>query len=205
MMNEIWIVEDLVYIRQDIQHVLTKTFSDAKILTFINGSGGLEYQGKGPDLIILDLGLPDMDGLQVLLKLKYRYKARILIYTIYDDSSHLFDALRFGADGYLLKGNKHETLIESIQDILNGGAPMSRAIAKKVFDSFRQQESQISSLSQKEIEVLQLLTKGLLYKEIADSMSLSINTIKNHIKNIYAKLHVQNAREAILKYLQSKD
>jgi len=106
---------------------------------------------------------------------------------------------------YLLKGILHNRLVESILEIMNGGAPMSRSIAKKVFESFHRNESEITSLTNKEIIVLQLLSSGLLYKEIADKMSLSINTVKNHIKSIYGKLHVQNSREAILKFLHNND
>ncbi|MCO6461173.1 MAG: response regulator transcription factor [Saprospiraceae bacterium] len=206
MMNIVWVVEDMEYIREEVEKVLNDNFIHTLVVTFGSGQEVIDFVGEKPDVIILDLGLPDMDGLQVLLTLRYRYQeAKILIYTIYEDSQHLFEALKFGANGYLLKGILHNRLVESILEIMNGGAPMSRSIAKKVFESFHRNESEITSLTNKEIIVLQLLSSGLLYKEIADKMSLSINTVKNHIKSIYGKLHVQNSREAILKFMHNND
>lgn len=206
MMNIVWVVEDMEYIREEVEKVLNDNFIHTLVVTFGSGQEVIDFVGEKPDVIILDLGLPDMDGLQVLLTLRYRYQeAKILIYTIYEDSQHLFEALKFGANGYLLKGILHNRLVESILEIMNGGASMSRSIAKKVFESFHRNESEITSLTNKEVIVLQLLSSGLLYKEIADKMSLSINTVKNHIKSIYGKLHVQNSREAILKFMHNND
>ncbi len=204
MVNVIWVVEDLEHIRKGLEQILSRYYPH-KIVTFKNGGEVLDYEGKSPDVVILDLGLPDMDGISLLLALKCRFvKVKILIYTIYDDTNHLFDALKYGADGYILKGNMHESIIENINDIIQGGAPMSRSIAKKVFDSFHQSAGAIQTLSKKEDQVLHFLTQGLMYKEIAEMMFISINTVKNHIKSIYTKLQVHNSREAVIKYIQNR-
>ena len=205
MVNVIWVVEDLVHIRNGVEQTLSRHYPQTKVVTFKNGSEVLENKGAVPDIVILDLGLPDMDGILLLLALKNRYvKVKILIYTIYDDTNHLFEALRYGADGYILKGDRHESIIENIHDIIHGGAPMSRSIAKKVFYSFHQSAGAIQSLSKKEDQVLHFLTQGMSYKEIAEIMFISINTVKNHIKSIYMKLQVHNSREAVIKYMQNR-
>lgn len=161
-----------------------------------------------PDILILDLGLPDVTGLELLTSLRNKYQnAKILIFTIYDDANHLFDALRMGANGYIIKGRNNEEIIEGIMEVSQGGAPMSRSIAKKLIESFYSTPNGTvkSILTNREYEVLQLLTQGYLYKEMAQNLGLSISTIKNHLQNIYQKMHVQNRSEAIIKYLSNKD
>ncbi len=205
MVNVIWVVEDLEDIRNGVEQTLHHYFPEAEVFVFKNGSEVLEIVDITPDVVILDLGLPDIDGILLLVTLKNRYKnVKILIFTIYDDSNHLFDALRLGADGYILKGDSNKSIYEIIQDLIQGGAPMSRSIARKIVNSFHHQEGSVSLLTHKENQILHFLTRGLMYKEIAEVLCLSVNTVKNHIKSIYTKLQVQNSREAMLKYIENK-
>lgn len=205
MVNVIWVVEDLEDIRNGVEQTLHHYFPEAEVFVFKNGSEVLEIVDITPDVVILDLGLPDIDGILLLVTLKNRYKnVKILIFTIYDDLNHLFDALRLGADGYILKGDSNKSIYEIIQDLIQGGAPMSRSIARKIVNSFHHQEGSVSLLTHKENQILHFLTRGLMYKEIAEVLCLSVNTVKNHIKSIYTKLQVQNSREAMLKYIENK-
>lgn len=158
-------------------------------------------------LVVLDIGLPGMDGIECLVRIKaIRPELRVLMFTVFEHDDSVFTALKAGADGYLLKRETPERMIAAIVDALDGGAPMSRDIARRVLHSFRETPplgpSACAGLSDREIAVLELLSKGQLYKEIADRLNISINTVKQHIHHIYAKLQVQNRTEAVLRYLE---
>ena len=156
------------------------------------------------DLYILDIGLPVMDGLECLVRLKKRHpKAIVLMFTVMEHDEGVFAALTAGADGYLLKRETPEKILGAIEDALNGGAPMSSEIARRVLLSFRKtpQVQETEALSVREQEILELLAKGFLYKEIADQLGIALNTVKQHIHHIYEKMQVQNRTEAVLRYL----
>ena len=157
------------------------------------------------EVFILDIGLPGMDGVECLVRLKaVRPEAKVLMFTVMEHDEKVFAALKAGADGYLLKRESPEKMLEAIADALQGGAPMSSEIARRVLLSFREKPAapnNHSLLSERENEVLDLLAKGHLYKEIADQLTISLNTVKQHIHHIYEKLQVQNRTEAVLKYL----
>ena len=125
-----------------------------------------------------------------------------MMFTVYENDEKVFEALKAGASGYLLKNTGLLQLIEALQELHNGGSPMSANIARKLVTVFREKENSeipVEALSKRETEILQLLSKGLLYKEIADKLSISVSTVRQHIHKIYEKLHVQNRTEAINK------
>jgi DNA-binding NarL/FixJ family response regulator len=157
-----------------------------------------------PDVVLMDINLPKMSGIECVRQLKPRMqKTQFLMLTVYADHDNIFAALAAGATGYLLKGTRREDLVAAIGQIMEGGSPMSSGIARKVVSSFVDAEStrgDLEKLSPKERSVLVLLTKGFLYKEIAESLSVSVPTVNTHIRHIYEKLQVQSRSQAIAKY-----
>jgi two-component system, NarL family, response regulator LiaR len=156
---------------------------------------------KPPDIVIVDIQLPGLSGLDMVRVLKGKLSStEYLICTVQDDSETVFDALRAGASGYILKDATCSQILQAVTELTKGGAPMSPFIARKVIGSFRTDiNDKNDTLSEREREVLQLLSKGLLYKEIAEQLSISRETVKKHLKNVYQKLHVQNKIEALNK------
>lgn len=156
-----------------------------------------------PDIVITDISLPGMKGTELILRLKDKMlQTQFMICSIHDDNDTVFEALQFGAAGYILKDPVTAAeIVKAIRDLYNGGSPMSPYIARKVINSFKKSTGNEESilLSIREKEVLELLSKGLLYKEIADKLGITHETVKKHLKNIYQKLHVQNKIEALNK------
>lgn len=158
-----------------------------------------------PDVVVVDIKLAGMSGIECVAKLKAVIPAlRVLMLTTYQESDLIFNALRVGANGYLLKEMPAEELITAIQQVHSGGAPMSMQIARKVvayFHEIKTPQPDTAKLTQREQEILTLLAKGYFYKEIADKLGISLNTMKSHQHAIYEKLHVQSRTEATLKFL----
>jgi len=158
-----------------------------------------------PDVVVVDIKLPGMSGIECVAKLKATMPdLRVLILTTYQESDLIFNCLRAGANGYLLKEMPAEELIQAIQQVHSGGAPMSMQIARKVvafFHEIKAPQPDTAKLTQREQEILGLLAKGYLYKEIADQLGISLNTMKSHQHAVYEKLHVQSRTEATLKFL----
>jgi len=157
-----------------------------------------------PDIVIADISLPGMRGTELIVRLKDKLAGtQFMVCSIHDDDDTIFEALKCGASGYILKDPVTAAeIIKGIRDLYNGGSPMSPYIARKVISSFQKPTSrdENSLLSNREIEVLELLSTGLLYKEIAEKLGVTHETIKKHLKNIYQKLHVQNKIEALNKF-----
>jgi DNA-binding NarL/FixJ family response regulator len=147
-----------------------------------------------------------MNSIECVRKLKAQFPAtQILMLTVYEDSDKIFNSLLAGASGYLLKRTPQAQIIEAIADVHRGNSPMSGHIARKVVQYFNQRgsdEKEIEKLSKREREVLERLAEGVPYKEIADVLSLSIDTVRMHVKGIYSKLHVHSRGEAVAKYLR---
>lgn len=156
-----------------------------------------------PDVVLMDIDMPGESGIRgVSLVKETRPQTAVIMYTVFEDEEKLFQCLCAGANGYLLKKTPPEKLFEALREVMEGGAPMSPSIAKKVIESFQPSKSANQyHLTERELEVLQLLTKGHSTKVIADKLNIAFNTVRSHLKNIYAKLHVNCGKEAIAKVL----
>jgi len=163
---------------------------------------GLEQ--SPPDVAIIDISLPGMRGTELIVRLKDKLRnTQFMVCTIHDDNETIFEALKCGASGYILKDSiTANEIAKAIRDLYNGGSPMSPYIARKVIGTFQKPviNDVNSLLSQREKEVLALVSEGLLYKEIALRLDISAETVRKHLKNIYQKLHVQNKVEALNKF-----
>jgi len=156
-----------------------------------------------PDIAVIDIKLVDMSGIALIQKVRQiTTRTQYMICTLHQDNEFIFDALKAGASAYILKDASGEEIKTAIKDLFLGGSPMSPYIARKIINVFRQNEPQANQygLSERELEVLKLMSSGLLYKEIAEQLFISGNTVKNHLKSIYKKLHVQNKMEAVNKF-----
>jgi DNA-binding NarL/FixJ family response regulator len=167
-----------------------------------------KISGCNAEVVIMDIEIPPMDGIEaVRLIRKKNTEIPVIMFTVFEDNTRIFDSICAGANGYLLKKTDPETLIRSIEEARNGGAPMTPGIARKILERFRDNTQPVSSnydLTQREKEILKHLTKGLSYKMIAAECSISFETVRTHIKNIYAKLHVASSTEAVAKALNEK-
>lgn len=163
---------------------------------------------SSPDVVLMDIGMPEKSGIECVTALNAEFpELKILMLTNYSDDDRIFESLRAGAVGYLLKNSAATKLCEAIREAHHGGAPMSSEIAKRVLAYFHGQQKAnklLAALSEREKEVLEALTKGLGDKAIADVLHISIPTVRFHLKNIYAKLHVNSRSEAVIKALQQK-
>lgn len=158
-----------------------------------------------PDVIIMDINLPGQSGIDCVRQLSERAsKTQFLMYTVHDDDHRVFEALKAGANGYILKSSTPDQILEAVRDLSQGGSPMSAHVARRVVQQFRplQDRSAVreQDLSVREHEVLSHLAQGLLYKEIASDLGITVGTVKQHIHRIYEKLHVQNRTEAVNRY-----
>jgi len=159
-----------------------------------------------PSVVLFDINLPGMNGIECVRKLKPKLPdTQFVMVTVYEDANHIFNALSAGASGYLLKQTRRHELIDALKDVHAGGSPMSSQIARKVVQNFYRTESQDAGgetieLSPREREVLELLARGYLYKEIAEMLKISVQTVNTYIRRIYEKLHVRSRAQAVAKY-----
>lgn len=190
------------------------------IATFINGSPGfrcVSTYGSAdialqrvptdkPDVVLMDINMPGMNGIECVERLKsVMPEVQIVMLTVYEDTDQIFRALAAGATGYLLKRLSPSRLLQAIREVQAGGSPMSNSIARKVVASFqkaKKTDEKQPHLSPREQAVLDCLAKGLTYKQIADQLEISIDTIRTHLRRVYEKLHVQSRTEAVAKYLR---
>jgi DNA-binding NarL/FixJ family response regulator len=206
-MTPIVIIEDDEKIRNYLAALLTGSGEFDLAASFSNAEDALLYfengLGKEIELILTDIVLPGKSGIEFIAWFKpVRPDIQFMVLTSFDDADRVFKALKAGATGYILKNTEPAKLIEALSDLRRGGSPMSNEIARKVVNAFHQDvlyEDAKEFLSQREKEVLQWLSKGFSYKEIASELFISIETVRTHIRNIYEKLHASNRVDALRK------
>jgi DNA-binding NarL/FixJ family response regulator len=160
-----------------------------------------------PDVIIMDIDMPEHDGVEGVQIIKQKFhNIKIIMHTVFDDDDRLFTCLQHGADGYILKKDASMLLFNAIKEVLAGGAPMSSDIARRVLQTFRKADKPQNDyhLTEREKEILELLTKGFTYRMIGIECKISIETVRRHLKNIYQKLHVQSGTEAVAKAVSER-
>jgi len=165
-----------------------------------------EIPRRPPDVVLMDINLPGMNGVECVRQLKAAVPSvQVLMLTVYEDSESLFKSLKAGASGYLLKRTASARLLEAIRDVHDGGAPMTPQLARRVVQFFTRPEegdASVAKLTPGEKEFLDQLAKGYAYKEIADRMNISIDTVRSYVRTVYEKLHVHSRTEAVVKYLR---
>ncbi len=167
-----------------------------------------EVSSLKPDVVLMDINMPEYDGLYGLSRIKdIRPATEVIMFTVFQDDEKIYKSLEAGASGYLLKDTPPLKLYEAIKDVILGGAPMTPGIARRVLERFKKAPADRSSefnLSKRETEIVSLLAKGYTYKKIAGDCFISIDTVRGHLKNIYAKLQVNSGREAVAIVLKNK-
>jgi DNA-binding NarL/FixJ family response regulator len=206
MRIKVYIVEDNRGTRESLSELLGRAPTLRCVGAHSNGEEALSrIPGEEPDVVLMDINLPGMNGIECVARLKERRpQTQVLMLTTYEESDLIFDSLRRGASGYLLKNMPPAELIQAVEQVHAGGSPMSMQIARKVVNHFqriKQPASEFEELTRREQEILGLLAKGYLYKEIADQLGISLSTVRAHLHAIYEKLHVQSRTEAVVKFL----
>ena len=204
MSISIAIVEDLDAVRNGLKDFISLSTDFLVVGSFKSGEEAVQkLPGVKPDIVIMDINLPGMNGIECIRQVKDKSPAtQFMMFTVYENDEKVFEALKAGASGYLLKNTGLLQIAESVKELHEGGSPMSANIARKMVNLFRGTDKKtpfLDLLSPREKEILQLLAKGLLYKEIAEQLHITTGTVRIHIHKIYEKLHVQNRTEAINK------
>jgi DNA-binding NarL/FixJ family response regulator len=201
------IVEDDVRVRDSLSQLIELSDGFHCISQFSTAEMALaSLPAAAPDVVVMDINLPGMDGVECVRKLKQLLpRCQILMLTVYDQTDKIFNALAAGANGYLLKQTAPVELLASIRDVHNGGSPMSSHIARKVVQSFQTpaRGAGCENLTAREQEVLDYLTKGYMYKEIASLLHISFDTVHTHTRHIYEKLHIRSRTELMTSHLRS--
>lgn len=202
--KSIAIIEDDEKVRNYLAKQIQLFIDVEELRVFGDAETALIELTKTPVTIALfDINLPKMNGIDCIQRLKILHpKMQMLVLTVYDNNEHIFSALKAGAISYLLKSTPSEKLIEAIEEVYKGGSTISGQIARKIIEAFAVKEKTneyFQELSKREQEILENLSKGYRYKEIADKLFVSIETVRTHIRNIYEKLHVNNRAEALKK------
>jgi len=208
-MIKLAIVEDNTALRQSLEQLFNRTDGMKCVVSLGNLLNVVsELQKTSPDIILMDIGLPSINGIEGVRTVMNNFdNMQVIMFTVFEDDDKIFDAIRAGASGYLLKKTPPEEIVASIRELHAGGAPMSPSIARKVIQAFQTQTPtslEEYSLTTREKEILYSLVDGLSYKKIAEKYFVSISTIRTHICNIYQKLHVNSKSQAVAKVLQNK-
>jgi DNA-binding NarL/FixJ family response regulator len=209
-MTRIAIVEDNRVIGESlVEFVKTDTECECVCVCTTAEQALKEIPRRQVDIVLMDIQLPDISGIECTSRLKQLLPGiQIIMVTVYEDTERIFKALRAGACGYLLKRCTPEELLSAIREVRQGGAPMSREIARKVIVSFQEPvttAAEVEGLSPREREILELLASGFPNKQIATRVGLTDGTVRWHLRHVYNKLHVRSRTEATLKFLSSKN
>lgn len=201
------IVDDDKDVRDGIAVLINGTSGYQCVGAYASAEEAIEQIPKSAiDVVLMDINMPQISGIECVTKLKLRQPSlQIMMLTSFEDDDKIFQSLLAGASGYLLKKTPPAKLLEAIEEIHKGGSPMSNQIARKVVETFQRSASpqdETINLTQREQEILSHLAKGYRYKEIADALFISVETVRTHLRNIYDKLHVRSRTEAVLKYLK---
>ena len=204
MSISIAIVEDLDAVRNGLKDFISLSTDFLVVGVFKTGEEALIHLPEiTPDIVIMDINLPGMNGIECIRQVKDKsLGTQFMMFTVYENDEKVFEALKAGASGYLLKNTGLLEIVESVKELYDGGSPMSANIARKLVNLVRdtgKETAFMDVLSPREKEILKLLAKGLLYKEISHQLQITTGTVRIHIHKIYEKLHVQNRTEAINK------
>lgn len=202
------IVEDIRDIALELKDLLNNEPDFICQQVYFNAEEAMTFLEKAPaDVVLIDIGLPQASGIDAINYLKDKIPAtQFCMFTVFEDDDKIFNSIKAGAKGYILKNSDPDTIINSLRELYFGGSPMNPVIARKVIDAFSIGKTSTPTkmelpLSKRETELLDLLSKGLLYKEISAQLGITVGTVKQHIHNIYEKLQVNNKTEAINLYL----
>jgi DNA-binding NarL/FixJ family response regulator len=197
-------VEDLAEVREGLVDLVQSDEELSMVSSFKDAeSAAQKLPGLKADIVVMDINLPGMSGIDCIRSIKEKCPGtQFLMFTVYENDEKVLEALQAGATGYLLKRTKPELILESIKELNQGGSPMSSNIARKLLNIFLHEKKATKKeiLSDRENEVLELLADGLLYKEIANRLYIGHGTVRQHLHNIYEKLHVHNRTEAVNRY-----
>ena len=205
-MIRVAIVEDNQVLAKSMEQLFAQTDDIRCVVSIKNLLNVVSiFQKAKPDIVLMDIGLPDISGIEGVRTLKNNFdNMQILMFTVFDDDDKIFEAIREGASGYLLKKSRPQEIIDAIRDLNQGGSPMSPSVARRVIQFFQAGpplKEEDYQLTTREKEILFALVDGLSYKKIADKYYLSVHTIRKHISNIYEKLHVHSKSQAVAKVL----
>jgi DNA-binding NarL/FixJ family response regulator len=208
-MISVAIVEDNAGVRRSLELLLAESPGFRCACACGSAEEALEAIPRNPpDVILMDIHLPNRSGIECTARIKQLLpQVQVVMITVYTDLDIVFKALRAGASGYLLKRSPPERILEAITEVRQGGAPMTREIARKVVEAFKEPTAapQVSNLTRREQEVLELLSQGFGNKEIAQALSVTADTVRYHLKQIYDKLHVRSRTEAVAKFVGTRD
>jgi DNA-binding NarL/FixJ family response regulator len=200
------IVEDLTEVREGLVELIQSDEELLMVGSFKDAETAVEkLPALRADIVVMDINLPGMSGIDCIRTIKEKCPdTEFMMFTVYENDEKVLQALKAGATGYLLKRTEPKRIVESIKELNQGGSPMSSNIARKLLTLFVHEKTKTKkeALSDRENEVLQLLADGLLYKEIAERLFIGHGTVRQHIHNIYEKLHVHNRTEAVNKYFE---
>lgn len=208
-MTKVALVEDSAPMRRNLERMLRRARGARCVCACATAEEALEQIPRAkPDVVLMDINLPGVSGIECTARLKLQMPAlQVIMLTVYEDTASIFNALKAGACGYLLKRSSPGEILDAVMTVRTGGAPMTSEIARKIVMAFQSPapaSADTATLSAREQEILELLSQGQVSKEIAERLSISYHTVRVHTKHIYEKLHVRSRSEAVLKFMADK-